>query len=184
MTTAPPPISDPAAAAEWFRSASSADRLRYVADLIEQHPDRWDQAQWSTPDDVRSCGSAACIGGWALALMCEPSEDDVVSVHDLETDAAQAYGLTEALGEALFYGTLSDPDVHNGTRTLRPSYLPALMRSLARKPEPRRYRDIDRSIIPVVDLESLEDCAAGRDDEVVAGHWMTSAATVDPWLEQ
>lgn len=71
----------------------NADRLRKLADVIEEHPDRFDMSTWfelgdPDPDRLFSplngvmdvdmlaenlvCGTTACVAGWACALW--PSE--------------------------------------------------------------------------------------------------------------
>lgn len=66
--------------------------LQAVRDLIKKHPERHDQGHWGAVDasmletegpyQVASCGSTACVAGWASTLagakmLIDPSEHSV-----------------------------------------------------------------------------------------------------------
>lgn len=60
---------------------TTADRLRRIADIIDTHPNQWDQGNWvgehCTPETAAGtaseCGTTSCIAGWAVRL-AEPSD--------------------------------------------------------------------------------------------------------------
>lgn len=42
--------------------------LRKVLDHIDAHPDEWNQGAWIQRTATSSCGTAACIAGWACLI--------------------------------------------------------------------------------------------------------------------
>ncbi len=113
---------------------TTSERLLAVADLIEAHPERWDQQTWAdTSDDTPEsptgqvgrgpeCGTTACVAGWAVRL--SPSEL-IDGELDWEGAGAVALGLSPDLAKAIFAGSYA------------PVSMPATLRLLAGLAEPR-----------------------------------------------
>lgn len=83
-----------------------------------------EQVRREDPKALQSCGTAACIAGWAASL-ADPFGKKVETQH-LEDTARQWLGLSLRQADRLFYGewdTLEDPD--------RKRNLPALSRQEA-----------------------------------------------------
>lgn len=95
---------------------TTGERCALVADIIEQHPERHDQVVWvgavRTVDDpdvgtirlvaaAGSCGTAACVAGWAVAA--SPVEL-VGEIHDWVSAGARALGLDYHLAALVFDG--------------------------------------------------------------------------------
>jgi hypothetical protein len=90
-------------------------RLRAVADIIEQHPEKHDQNSFTSEDapwystyeaagsasEVR-CGTTACVAGWAVLLTPKSQTDEFTD--DWSDDGAKALGLDDDLASEIFYG--------------------------------------------------------------------------------
>lgn len=155
-------------------SLDSAGRLRLVADLVEQNPDRWDQGTWGPdpdPDEasdgwymnrnklIHSCDTTACVGGWAEALFADPQVKAGLTASSEAVDSFEAcrlYGFTAALGETIFYGTAF---------TDKPEWLPELMRRLADLPEVRTRK----ACLEIADQMVVEGLMAQGDREQLTG---------------
>lgn len=89
--------------------------LRQIADIIEAHPDSYDQGVWLCDDkgatsavrnvpyvvpDKFTCTSRCCIAGWAVALTPEEQRPDVLFVSDA---AEKLLGLGSSVSHALFH---------------------------------------------------------------------------------
>jgi len=106
-------------------------RLRAVADLIEAHPERWDQELWTGEkkagplDEVGrggDCGTTACVAGWAVRLTPTgtiPPETEA----EWEEAGRDALGLSDDLAWVLF-----DAD-------FAPESMPGVLRLIATIPE-------------------------------------------------
>lgn len=121
---------------------TTTDRLRAVADIIEAHPERHDQRNWSTVqgatprtlqgrvglvEDETQCGTTCCAAGWAVVLT--PAD---VSLEDgWRAAGADALGLNLVLADAVFTSPRLSAD-H------RRPHLVALLRWLAMFPPEAR----------------------------------------------
>ena len=64
--------------------------LHKIADIIEKEPDLWYQGDWTTEDqtnpswiqdnEIHTCGTQACIAGWAVHLTPEHARPMVGSI--------------------------------------------------------------------------------------------------------
>lgn len=72
------------------------ENILKVADVIEDHANKFDMDVWGAGDLLHNCGSAGCIGGWTLALF----ENDA-SGHSAR--ASEYLGLTTEQGDELFF---------------------------------------------------------------------------------
>ena len=80
--------------------------LRRIQKQILKEPRQFQMAAWFTTlgvDDIPNCGTAACIGGWAMALKrnWNPKTADERTVHEY-SDAKKALGLDDIKGGRLF----------------------------------------------------------------------------------
>lgn len=74
------------------------DLLKRALAQVEEHPDQWQQAHWATPP-APECGTAHCIGGWAVVLHgVEIDPDEPCYVMPLPADEPDP-GLTYNDGE-------------------------------------------------------------------------------------
>lgn len=123
----------------------SADRLRWVADLLEKHPNNHKQNTYidgfsQGPVEfieglagAVDCGSRGCACGWGIAIAAPGTFDSLMSRDDVESldwdhFGAAAFGIEYSLAEDLFGG---------GNEAAPMVYL---MRWLARLPESERTR--------------------------------------------
>ncbi len=80
---------------------TTGERCSFVAKILREHPERHDQSTWYDDDDyghltpaeaamIGSCGTAACVAGWAVA--CSPPDlvRDAVGFRDA---GARALGI-------------------------------------------------------------------------------------------
>ena len=90
----------------------NVERMRKVADEIAAHKAQYDQGHWvhSDPDDDRSCGTPACIAGWAVALKRAEKNGGRVDEQVLYADETSVYeeardylGLEHADAQVLFF---------------------------------------------------------------------------------
>jgi hypothetical protein len=82
--------------------------IRRVLNHIDTHPETWTQSRWyeRTP-----CGTAHCVGGWALAFNGNTGRLVFLSHSVARSMAQQALGLTGREARALFNGGNSRADV-------------------------------------------------------------------------
>lgn len=116
---------------------TTGQRCDLVADIIEYHPEQWDQEVWVAGDDRTivgagaSCGTSCCAFGWAAATTygADLSEEALVAIGQLGR-----YYLAgrEALGlESVAADLISDP-------SNKREPLVAALRFLATLPESER----------------------------------------------
>ena len=125
---------------------TSADRLRWVADLLEQHPENHKQGDYMTtlgsPEALIAngrtrvnCGSQGCACGWGIYISPPAIFEEKLEDPDSDWDAygAVAFGIEYELAEELFSGgNEASPMIY-------------MMRFLARLPEEERTtRNVDR----------------------------------------
>lgn len=105
---------------------TTTERLLVVADIIENHPDRWDQASWVVdpgdddgdewPEDQvgldgDTCGTQCCIAGWAVRYTPElppyrgmyPNAPEYLTKWGWEQAGAYALGLEQKLANVMFF---------------------------------------------------------------------------------
>jgi hypothetical protein len=83
--------------------------LQLVKEQILKEPEQFDMMMWfqtapSLRRPVPNCGTAACIGGWAMAISqgISPREADNMRVFK-QSDASRVLGLSLAEGTRLFH---------------------------------------------------------------------------------
>lgn len=99
--------------------ARNRELFEKVADRIEASPRLYNQDDWVVE---RECGTAYCIGGWAVKLdpafeirwsvvyrthVCRVSDDEFVAFPDA---AAEALSITSREAEILFHGDWMDEE--------------------------------------------------------------------------
>lgn len=138
---------------------TTADRLRLVADIIEDNPRRWEQSEWFRTEThteygrIRTtapslfayagtgsehwCDSVGCFAGWAATTV--PKEDLVYDIDGCPSEsvddlAARAFGFDESLHAVFASGAfdLADRDHEDAVRAVA-----GVLRALAELPEPR-----------------------------------------------
>lgn len=87
----------------------NVDRLKTLREFLAKHEDRFDYGTFcselglkSFGDMLHTCGTVACVGGWAIALF----DPDVKAnqEHGSSLIAAKCLGLNETQEEFLFFG--------------------------------------------------------------------------------
>lgn len=93
------------------------ERSRYVADLIEAHPEHFDMRSWvggfgqwpsligrsNIDPDETDCGTTACIGGWTMASAA-PEEITTSDIMNMTRDLL-GLDILEPCGEAILIKT-------------------------------------------------------------------------------
>lgn len=141
---------------------TTTERLLMVADLIELHPERWDQESYvmdgncsiNDPEDVAGsglpkCGTTLCVAGWGVALT--PAAE-LAHLDDWDEAGSKALGFDEALGEYLFY-RIGDPN--DGSAQAIRKVMPGVLRDLAAIPEGERTRwdeDVENALLPFQEI--------------------------------
>jgi len=122
---------------------TTTERLFAVADLIEAHPDRWDQELWTGggeeagPLDEEGrggdCGGGtACVAGWAVRLT---PAGTLPETRDEWHDAGrEVLGLSDNLAEVLFDAEFA------------PESMPGVLRLVATIPEAKGGRTLRAAI--------------------------------------
>lgn len=128
---------------------TSSARLRVIADIIERKPGVFDMDSYLNASDMDeeeglrggvrftagkakevSCGTTACVAGWAVLLAPPSQRQDLNS--DWDKAGGKLLGLSYDAACSLFY---------SGNRDVTPE----LLRELARMPEPRSMDDLDNA---------------------------------------
>lgn len=85
----------------------NVDRLKTLREFLAKHEDRFDYGTFcselglkSFGDMLHTCGTVACVGGWALALFCP----HMSSAYSFEGAACDSLGLNRDQRDFLFYG--------------------------------------------------------------------------------
>lgn len=140
--------------ADWSLEALDLERLRTVIAFIRKHPKQHDQSSWferaplhtpggdNQPEKPWDCGTTACIAGWTLLLDgrygytepgwsthlaridLEPNEHGQPEIVDVQDEATDLLGLTEAWRDVLFAGERTRAEImsiyriFNGDRDL------------------------------------------------------------------
>lgn len=130
---------------------TTTDRLLAVAQIIEEHPEKWDQGLWRgdcmVPDQAHGlgeCGTTACVAGWAVTL----TPKHVVLRGDYYGQmGADALGIEYApLANRLFFSGTSGQRI-NGWRDATP-HMPDILRIIATFPEGERtYENVHEACL-------------------------------------
>lgn len=134
---------------------TTTERLLAVADIIECHPEQWDQEVWCDSEDgfelpvtkaagqvdgLLSCGTHACVAGWAVTLHPNATLADWTSSEDASWLHAgrESLGLHPDLAKALFQYDVS----------ASPADMADLLRHIAKVPEGERTFAAVEAILP------------------------------------
>lgn len=85
--------------------------LLQVKEQILKEPDQFTMADWFTSwnsigsMEIPNCGTAACIGGWALAIHKQTTPQKARDYYYLYHSPARALDLPVLLADKLFYET-------------------------------------------------------------------------------
>lgn len=117
---------------------TTTERLLAVADQIERHPESYDQSEWgfwglNDPEASPTCGTPACICGWAARFTPKAQRDEVASM-GFDGIGATLLGFDYGLAAHLFTSSQSFDIATRGQ-------MPDLLRSLATVPESERTLD-------------------------------------------
>lgn len=131
---------------------STTDRLLAVADIIEFHPERWNQTEWcedthgrepsvqaavGRADEMADCGTRGCVAGWAVMLT-------PAGLLDLADASAWSHAGRVALGlEHDLANSLFDPCFPADAELMA-----ELLRYIAKVPEGRRTVEAVEAILP------------------------------------
>lgn len=136
----------------WTPLATSTERLLAAADIIETHPERWNQLTWTTVPGIDGpgqfagkvavwlggCGTVCCAAGTGVAL----TPPDQITATGWREAGAQAYGLSADLARAIF------------SAPYQPTSMPEVLRLIATLDEPRTLR-------AAIDAGLRDLCGAG-----------------------
>ena len=141
---------------------SPAETCRKVADIIDFAPDRFDFGKSELQSD---CGTVACIAGHTALLHQDGSEDNASYIytpsfgdgerqffpdHQWRDRQARRLGLSEDVGEQMFYPTSDFWQKHNKNSENLP--ISKVLRQLEKELA-------DRDTDELVDIEELEQIA-------------------------